>query len=181
MTPEFSKIIVVDDIPPNGTVIRFDVSESERAALALRFDLLALNSFKGEANIKPWRRHGLIAECKFEADVVQACIATLEPIDAKISQNVTLHFLPSGMIARDMAATAKAEIVVDVQNEDPPEPIENGRIDLGEALSEELAMSLDPYPKKSGAVFVPAEDVPAEAAEIRPNPFDVLEKLKKKD
>jgi len=181
MTPEFSKIIAVDDIPPNGTVIRFDVSEAERAALAARFDLISLNSFRGEAAIKPWRRHGLIAECKFEADVVQACIATLEPIDDHIKQSVTLHFLPPDMIARDMAATAKAEIVVDVQNEDPPEPIENGKIDLGEALSEELAVSLDPYPKKPGAVFSGIKDAPAEVAEIKPNPFAALEKLKKKD
>ncbi|MGV8995917.1 MAG: YceD family protein [Parvibaculaceae bacterium] len=181
MTPEFSKIIIVDDIPQNGTVIRFDVSEEERAALAERFDLLSLDSFKGEVGIKPWRRHGLIAECQFEANVVQACIATLEPIEARIKRKVTLHFLPPDMIERDAATAAKQEIIVDVQNEDPPEAIENGRIDLGEALSEELSISLDPYPKKPGAVFTGAKDIPAEVAEIKPNPFAALEKLKKKD
>ncbi|MDO8287847.1 MAG: DUF177 domain-containing protein [Parvibaculum sp.] len=179
--PEFSKILAVADVPQNGTVIRFDVSESERAALAERFDLLELRSFKGEISVKPWRRHGLSLEGKFEADVVQACIATLEPIDAFVKHRFALHFLPAEMIERDVAAAAKAEIIVDVQSEDPPEPIENGQIDIGEAMSEELSIAIDPYPKKPGAVFVPAADAPAEVAEIRPNPFAALEKLKKKD
>lgn len=179
--PEFSKILAVADVPQNGTVIRFDVSESVRIALAQRFDLLELRSFKGEMSAKPWRRHGLALEGKFEADVVQACIATLEPIDALVKHRFTLHFLPAEMIERDVAAAAKAEIIVDVQSEDPPEPIENGQIDIGEAMAEELSIAIDPYPKKPGAVFVPAEGAAAEVAEIRPNPFAALEKLKKKD
>ncbi len=181
VAPEFSKLLAVTDVPPNGTVVRFDVGEGERAALAKRFDLLALHKFKGEASVKPWRRHGLVIEGRLEADVVQACIATLEPIDAQVKASFTLNFLPSEMIERDAAKASEKEIIVDVQNEDPPEPIENGVIDLGEAMSEQLAIAIDPYPKKPGAVFKPVEVAAAEVADIKPNPFAALEKLKKKD
>lgn len=180
-TPEFSKILVVDDVPPNGTVVRFEVSEAERAALATRFDIVALHSFKGSVGVKPWRRHGLVLEGRIEADLVQACIASLEEIDAHIDHKFVMHFLPLNMIERDVATTAKAEIIVDVQNDDPPEAIENGKIDLGEAMSEQLAIAIDPYPRKPGAAFEGEALTAAEVVEIKPNPFAALEKLKKKD
>src|SRR3546814_5510456 len=95
-------------------------------------------SFKGKVAIKPWRRHGLSLEGHFTAEVVQACVATLEPITSRLSQDFTLHFLPAEMINHDAAAASASEIIVDVQSEDPPEPIENGQIDVGEAMSEQL-------------------------------------------
>lgn len=179
--PEFSKVLAVDDVPPNGTVVRFDVGESERAALARRFDLLELKSFRGSISVKPWRRHGLVAEGRFEADLVQSCVATLEPLDAHLDEPFVIHFLPLEMIERDAASAAGKEIIVDAQNEDPPEIIENGRVDLGEAMSEQLAIAIDPYPRKPGAEFTERALPSADVAEIKPNPFAALEKLKKKD
>lgn len=180
-TPEFSLVLSMDDVPPNGKTLRFEVGESERAALARRFDLVALHGFKGTVHVKPWRRHGLVMEGQFEADLVQSCIATLEPLEAHLSESFNLHFLPLDMIERDAAAAAKREIVVDVESEDPPEAIEGGRLDVGEVMAEQLSVAIDPYPKKPGAVFIPEEPSDDEAVEFRPNPFASLEKLKKKD
>ena len=179
--PEFSLMLAIDDVPPNGKTLRFNVSEAERAALARRFDLLELNDFHGTVTAKPWRRHGLALEGSLEADVVQECVATLEPIASHLSQSFKLHYLPIEMIEKDAADAANREIVVDVQSEDPPEPIENGVLDVGEAMSEQLFLEIDPYPKKPGAVFESTEIAPAEVEETRPNPFAALEKLKKKD
>lgn len=180
-TPEFSLLLSMDEVPPNGKTLRFEVDESERVALATRFDLLALNRFSGTIHVKPWRRHGLVVEGQFEADLVQACVTTLEPLDAHLSESFNLHFLPLDMIERDAAAAAKREIVVDVESEDPPEAIEGGRLDVGEVMAEQLSVAIDPYPKKPGAAFIPEEASEAEPARLRPNPFASLEKLKKKD
>jgi uncharacterized metal-binding protein YceD (DUF177 family) len=179
--PEFSIPLAAADVPQNGTHILFEANDAERAALAKRFDLLELSSFKGKVAIKPWRRHGLSLEGRFTAEVVQACVATLEPITSQLSQNFTLHFLPADMIDHDAAAAAASEIIVDVQSEDPPEPIENGQVDVGEAMSEQLAVSIDPYPKKPGATFETIVDATAEEGDKPANPFAALEKLKKKD
>jgi len=179
--PEFSLLLVVDDVPPNGKTIRFAVGEAERAALALRFDLLDLSDFHGLLTARPWRRFGLELEGSLEADLVQACVTTLEPISAHLSQKFKLHYLPIEMIEKDAAEAENREIVVDLQSEDPPEPIENGVLDVGEAMSEQLFLEIDPYPKKPGAVFESTESAPSEAEESRPNPFAALEKLKKKD
>lgn len=179
--PEFSIPLAAADVPQNGTHVLFEANEEERAGLAKRFDLLELSSFKGKVAIKPWRRHGLSLEGRFTADVVQACVATLEPITSHLSQNFALHFLPAEMINHDAAAAAASEIIVDVQSEDPPEPIENGRLDVGEIMSEQLAVTIDPYPKKPGATFEGAADAVVEEGDKPANPFAALENLKKKD
>lgn len=179
--PEFSIPLAVADVPQNGTHIPFEANEEERAGLAKRFDLLELSSFKGKVAIKPWRRHGLSLEGHFTAEVIQACVTTLEPITSRLSQDFTLHFLPAEMINHDAAAAAASEIIVDVQSEDPPEPIENGQIDVGEAVSEQLAVTIDPYPKKPGATFDGVVDAAPEEGGKPANPFAALEKLKKKD
>ena len=57
---------------------------------------------------------------------------------------------------------------------DPPEPIVNGRIDLGAVTAEFLALGLDPYPRKPGVAYEPApERDPADS------PFAALAKMKK--
>lgn len=179
--PEFSLPLTVADVPQNGTHIPFEANEAERAGLARRFDLLELSSFSGKVAIKPWRRHGLSLEGRFTADVVQTCVTTLEPVASRLTHDFTLHYLPAEMIERDAAAAAASEIVVDVQSEDPPEPIENGQVDVGEAMSEQLAITIDPYPKKPGATFDAIVDAAAEEGGKPANPFAALEKLKKKD
>ncbi|MCE9650222.1 MAG: DUF177 domain-containing protein [Parvibaculum sp.] len=178
--PEFSIPLAVADVPQNGTTVPFEAKETVRVALAKRFGLIELRAFKGKATIKPWRRHGLSLEGTFTADLTQTCVATLEPLDAHLSEKFQLHYLPEEMIERD-AAAAEREIVVDVQSEDPPEPIVNGAIDVGEAMAELLAVAIDPYPRKPGVAFEGFADAAEEGEEKPANPFSALEKLKKKD
>jgi uncharacterized metal-binding protein YceD (DUF177 family) len=177
---EFSIELDVDGVPPAGTELRFEANEKERAALAKRFDLVELNSLRGTAKIKPWRRVGLALEAHFTAELVQSCVVTLEPVPEKLDETFTLHFLPEAMIAPATPGSER-EIVVDVDGEEPPEALENGRIDVGEAVAEQLSLAMDPYPKKPGVAFEPPVDAPDDAAERPANPFAALEKLKKKD
>ena len=47
---------------------------------------------------------------------------------------------------------------------EPPEPIENGMIDLGRLAADVLHLAIDPYPRKQGVVF--------EAEVVAPDPED---------
>ena len=58
-------------------------------------------------------------------------------------------------------------------DEDPPDLIVDGRIDLGALAAEFLALGLDPYPRKPGAAFEPGEE---EAG--RDSPFAALARLR---
>ena len=180
--PEFSIVVALADVPPAGSEMRFEASAAEREALARRFDLIELRSLKGTAALRPWRRIGFALEGRFEAEVVQACVVTLDPVEEKLDERFRIHFLPAELLEAEAGgAGSEREIVVDADSEEPPEPILDGHIDIGEAVAEQLALALDPYPKKPGVVFGEAAPAGAPKAEERPNPFAVLEKLKKKD
>ena len=57
---------------------------------------------------------------------------------------------------------AEIDIEVLLNEEEPPEPIVDGTIDLGGVTLEFLALALDPYPRKPGVEFTePAPETPA--------------------
>ena len=57
-----------------------------------------------------------------------------------------------------------------------PEPIINGVIDLGRLATDVLFLGIDPYPRKSDAVFV----APASAADPEDHPFAALKRAEKR-
>ena len=60
-------------------------------------------------------------------------------------------------------------------DKDPPEPLIDGRLDLGAVATEFLLLGIDPYPRKAGAQFgaLKSDDDIA-------RPFAALEALKKR-
>ena len=58
-----------------------------------------------------------------------------------------------------MAALVDEAEASDEETPDPPEPIENGIIDLGRVATDALYLAVDPYPRKPGAVFEPVVEV----------------------
>ena len=61
---------------------------------------------------------------------------------------------------------------------DWPEPIKDGRIDLGPLIYETLATSLDPYPKRDGVSFEWSQGAEAPGPERKSSPFAALDRLK---
>ena len=115
-------------------------------------------------------------EADFDAEVVQSCVVTLEPLPSRISDRIVQYFGREGLAAE----SDPTEVEVAVDEEDPPEPIVNGEIDMGEAVAQGLALALEPYPRKPGAAI--AEEVPKSApATAAPGPFAVLARLRKKE
>ena len=72
-----------------------------------------------------------------------------------------------------------AEVVIEI-DEDIPDPVENGQIDMGEAAAEHLALAMDPFPRSSGAAFTPPPEEPPEPT-AKPSPFSALAGLHKKE
>jgi hypothetical protein len=59
--------------------------------------------------------------------------------------------------------------------EDPPESLSDGKVDLGAIAVEFLLLGIDPYPRKPGAEFSPLKSEDGNA-----KPFAALEALKKR-
>ena len=71
---------------------------------------------------------------------------------------------------------AKKEETLNLDDDDEPDPIVDGKIDLGALAAEFLALGLDPYPRKPGAEFA----APV-AEEDDDSPFAPLTELKPMD
>src|SRR5262245_33938857 len=141
---EFSRLIAADQIGPQETEREIVASAAERARLVERFGLLALDRLTAILSLKRASGGVIQVRGRFEAEVVQACVVTLEPVRAQLSESFT--------VAVGTGSTAGAgEAVIALEEEDPPEELIDGRIDLGEIVAQQLAVALDPYPHAPGA------------------------------
>lgn len=159
--PEFRRPLPLGLVGPEGRSETLEAGEAERAALARRFGIPEVGRLRAVLRLRPESDGAVRAEGRLEADVVQLCVVTLEPVPQSVEEEVAIRFLPPGREPRD----------------DPDEPdeiaTENGVADLGEAVAEQLALALDPYPRAPGAVL------PEEAQETAEHPMAALAKLRR--
>jgi uncharacterized metal-binding protein YceD (DUF177 family) len=165
MTPEFSRPLALGRIGAQGREETVTADAAECAALAARFGLEAIAALSCRFALRFGQGRGeggrLHAEGELHAVVTQRCVATLDPFPATIDETFSIIFVPPELLREDVDPEGPDEL-----------PIEGDAIDLGEAAAEQLALSLDPYPRKPGL----AE---AEAEPSRPSPFAALAKLKR--
>ena len=141
MTPEWSRPERVDTIGERERAVDITAHVGERAALARRFDLVAIDRL--EASFALRREAGsVVATGRVSADVTQACSITDEPLAVSIDEPVELRFV------EESAGEEEVELSEDALD---TMPIENGAIDLGEAAAETMALALDPFPRGPGA------------------------------
>lgn len=169
MTPEFSRPERVDTIGERARDVAITADERERAALARRFSILAIDRLEARFAV---RREGgaIVAEGRVAGAVVQACSASGEPVPASVDEAVTLRF-----VDEDAVAEEEVELSPDALD---TLPIENGAVDLGEAAAETLALALDPFPRSPHADAALAQA--GVMGEGEAGPFAGLADLKRK-
>jgi uncharacterized metal-binding protein YceD (DUF177 family) len=169
MTPEFSRPVVIDEIGERELVRDIEANDEERAALGKRFGLVSLGRLKASVHLK-WVQGRKLLQLTgaFEADVEQSCVVTLEPVQERIAETLDILF------ERPAKPADLDERAVEVTSVENAEPLPETELDIGEVVAEELALSLNPYPRKPDATFGDKE-----AAERTPSPFDVLARLKR--
>jgi len=171
---EFSRLITLDKISLAETGRHIEADPDERQALAVRFELVALDRLVADIRLKRTGAGVIRVSGHLDALATQSCIISLAPVPASLSVDFELFF------TEDVGAS-EAELIVEYDRDDPPEPVTGGQIDLGEVVAEQLGLNLDPYPRAQGAKL-PADWVaePAESAVEAPkrNPFAALQVLK---
>ncbi|MFN4282655.1 MAG: YceD family protein [Alphaproteobacteria bacterium] len=147
--PEFSRRLPVHRGVEPVQSFAYEANADERAALAKRFGIIAIDSFAAEgtlATLDGGRRASLRGRVR--AHVVQSCVVTLEPVGADIDESFALDFADDAAVA-----AIEKELELDPEAADPPDPLEGEAVDVGEAAAEQLALALDPYPRAPGAVL----------------------------
>lgn len=145
---------------------RISPDAPQRAALAEQLGVDALTGLSAHVTVTPWL-DGAEVRGRFTAEVTQTCGVTLEPLEQTLDGDFRLRVLPAGSPNQP---TEDGEI--DPEAEDPPDAIEGDEIDIAHYVVEHLALEVDPFPRKPGAVFEPPK------AEEETSPFAVLKPLK---
>lgn len=166
---EFFRPFAVDSLGDEELVREIEAGAAECQAVARRLGLEGLSGLRarfrlGRSSTAPLIR---VSGC-FEADVIQLCVVSLEPVGQHLAEDFSLTFSLEPVSTED-------DLELTLADEDLPEEVLDGIIDLGEAAVQQLAIALDPYPRRPDAE-VPAALRPAENG--ADSPFAALAKLK---
>jgi hypothetical protein len=170
MTPEFSRLVPLERIRAAGLTITVEANAAERAALAARLGIPALFMLSCRFRLLPGRAHSVAAEGALRARVRQVCVVSLEEFEAEVAEDFLLCFVPAGSPTGSSTDSDSAELDPDSIDEIP---YKGEMIDLGEAAAEQLALALDPYPRREG------EELPAEVDQTVEKPFARLARLRR--
>ncbi|WP_216856924.1 DUF177 domain-containing protein [Acidisoma sp. S159] len=161
--PEFSRLLPVGQIGALGTERELTATPEERALIAKRLGLEGLPMFSATVRVAQQKRGGgFLAEGRLRARARRVCVVSLDTFTEPTDHTFSLRFVTEDKLSE----------LDPTESELPDEVVYDGEaIDLGEALVEEYALALAPYPKKPGAKLPVIEEPEA-------SPFAVLKNLK---
>jgi uncharacterized metal-binding protein YceD (DUF177 family) len=146
MPPELHRPVRVSRIPEMGVEVVVEAGETERTALAARMRLPAIPALRARFALTLDDGGVVAATGRLEASVVQTCVVSLDDFDADLMEDFAVRFVPEGTESDDPDPESVDEI-----------PYGGDTIDLGEATAEQLALALDPYPRRPDATLPEAE------------------------
>ncbi len=159
MTPELHRPLLLRRIPQEGLTFDVVATAAECAALAVRFGLPEVTALTCHFYLLPEAGGGIAAEATLDAQVIQVSVVSLDPFPVRLHDRFRLRFVPAGTEQDDDDPEAIDEI-----------PFTGAVIDPGEVAAEQLALTLDPYPRKSGETL----DGPISAHRAQGSPFTIL-------
>ncbi|KQN92437.1 hypothetical protein ASE95_06805 [Sphingomonas sp. Leaf231] len=146
MTTEFARVERLDTIGEEERRVAIEANDTERDALARRFELLAVERLGAEFTIRR-EAGGVTARGRVDAVVVQACSVTGTPLRQTVGEDVALRFVEPAVGGGEEEIELAGDALDTIE-------IEGGGIDLGEAAAETMALCLDPFPRSPEAETV---------------------------
>src|SRR5262249_49681501 len=153
--------VALEDVGEAGHHVDLVADADIRAAVARVAGLRELPRLQATFDVTRSGASGLHVVGRVSATVGQTCVVTLEPLANEIDENGDLLYAPPpAPVERtvDDDEGAEDDSRKPERNWNEPEPLIGGVVDLGALATEFLILGLDPYPRKSGAVFEPPAD-----------------------
>lgn len=188
-TSEWSMLVNADKLSADPKTFHIEASEQEKVDLARRYGIVSVGGAVADITLQRVRGGVIHALGSLRAEVTQSCVVSL----ADVPDTITEEF--EGWFGDDSAAVSfarakndheakKANMEAELLEESvDPEPIINGRIDIGEFAAQHLSLSLAPYPHAPGVKYelgVDVKEQSVEGASLRKNPFEALKDWKEK-
>ena len=166
--------VAVEDIPDTGLHMEIEAPAAVRAELA---KIAAVRDLPQLSAVFDLARQGagVHVSGQVNAQVGQTCVVTLEPIESTLEEAIDVVFAPAVAGVEGLAGAEPDGRRAKAGGAEPPEPMVDGKVDLGTLATEFLLLGIDPYPRKPGAEFAPPT-----IEDGGDHPFAGLEMLKKR-
>ena len=163
----FSKLAHIPDLSAKGGNFTLEATPDQCDAVAKRLDIPAVRSLQATLHLKPIDR-GVHLDGQLSATLERRCVASLEPLEEIIDETMQLTFSREANLKKD-----GDDFIFDHEDE---ELLEGDDLDLGDIVIQQLALAMEPYPRKSGAATL--VDDYGKTGET--SPFAVLKNLQTK-
>ena len=167
MSDSFAHAVRIDSIR-DGDRLDLSTDDAERHAVAGRLGLGSIDRLEAHATLE---RKGYVvrAHGRLVASLEQSCVVTGEPVPAHIDEPFSLVFVPEPEAGGEE---------IELGGKDCDTVFYDGAvIDLGSAIADTLALSLDPYPRSAEAEAALRDA--GVMTEEQASPFAALAQLKK--
>lgn len=170
--PPLERFYDLNRLSGAGYETEITASPDDRGKLAQWAEISSVEKFAGHVALRRLSATRFSYVAHLEADIVQSCTVTLEPVPARVVLDFTrtLHLVPQVKKAVDFSG----ELSPAAGDDQVPEEIDSPRFDLAAPILEEFLLAVDPYPRAPGVEF----DAPADPDGQPENPFAVLKGLK---
>lgn len=168
----FSYPIVVDELSASEKKYNLIADKQDLEYLKEVLKVESVKSFSAEIRVKYYKK-------EHRLDVWGAVKAELELKSVISLENFYKTYTPEFETVYDTKATLKdiKELEIELE-ENEPDIIPNGKLDLGQVAIEQVALVMEDNPRMEGEEFVFKAEFDEEDNEAL-NPFSVLKKLKK--
>ena len=171
MNDRFAHHLRLDQIR-DGERLDLTADDAERRSIAARLGLRSLERLEAHVKLSP---AGPVVRCegRIAATLEQSCVVTSDPVAAHVDEPFSLLFMPE-------PEDAGPDEEIELGAEDCDVVFHDGAaIDLGTAIADTLALSIDPYPRSASADAALKEA--GVLSEEQASPFAALAKLKTGD
>lgn len=172
MQKKFSYPLFVDDISTAQKKYEIQANAAQCQELAEILKVPAVKNFQADIYTRRHNKSPLIDVWgEVKALITRQSVITLEEFDKAYQVDFTLQF--DIYLTENRIREMEEEGVSDI-----PDPVTDGTIDLCHVALEQIALKLEDYPRQKGEEFTFVSEFSPED-DIKANPFNVLEKLKK--
>ncbi len=168
----FSYPLVVDDLTASAKKYHLTAKKEELSYIREVLKVVDVKSLSAEINVKCNKKeHQIKVWGTADAQIEQTSVISLE--------NFIKPYHTEFEMLYDTELTVKElrEIEISI-NDEVPDPVINGTINLADIAMEQIALVLDDFPRMEGEVFEFTSEFDEETTKAQ-NPFAVLAKLKK--
>lgn len=154
---EWSEFVDADEISKKPMTKVISIPEKNKNLVSKRLGIVSIEELVATVQLeRNTVNQTIYANGELTAKLTQNCIVTAEPIEEEVKGDFegwfanTTQAVSFEKVRRERLSQKEQEDLPIMDESDDPEPIVEGKIDIGELVVQNLSLIMNPYPKKQG-------------------------------